>query len=91
MEARGTGGEYISIDDLQARAKISSAVIDTPKTGRRTQRPAGKQPNLSVLSGKIFLTRSLLYHYHSSTLKRRERSDETIQQSDAGRNQGHSV
>ena len=28
-EARETGGEYISIDDLQARAKVSSAVIDT--------------------------------------------------------------
>ncbi len=29
QEARKTGGEYISIDDLQARAKVSSAVIDT--------------------------------------------------------------
>ena len=28
-EARDTGGEYISIDDLQSRAKVSSAVIDT--------------------------------------------------------------
>ena len=28
-EARDSGGEYISIDDLQARAKVSSAVIDT--------------------------------------------------------------
>ena len=28
-EARDEGGEYISIDDVQARAKVSSAVIDT--------------------------------------------------------------
>ena len=28
-EARHEGGEYISIDDVQARAKVSSAVIDT--------------------------------------------------------------
>ena len=28
-EARETGGDYISIDDLQARSKVSSAVIDT--------------------------------------------------------------
>ena len=28
-EARDSGGEYISIDDLQVRAKVSSAVIDT--------------------------------------------------------------
>ena len=28
-EARDSGGEYISIDDLRARAKVSSAVIDT--------------------------------------------------------------
>ena len=27
--ARDEGGEYISIDDVQARAKVSSAVIDT--------------------------------------------------------------
>ena len=29
VEARQTGGDYISIDDLQARSKVSSAVIDT--------------------------------------------------------------
>ena len=28
-EARKAGGEYISVDDLQARAKVSSAVIET--------------------------------------------------------------
>ena len=28
QEARETGGEYISVDDLQARAGVSSAVID---------------------------------------------------------------
>ena len=28
-EARVTGGEYISIDDVQSRAKVSSAVIET--------------------------------------------------------------
>ncbi len=28
MEARESGGEYISIDDLQSRSKVSSAVID---------------------------------------------------------------
>ena len=28
-DAKNTGGEYISIDDLQDRAKVSSAVIDT--------------------------------------------------------------
>ena len=28
MEARGSGGAYISIDDLQARAKVSSAVVE---------------------------------------------------------------
>ena len=28
MEARESGGEYISIDDLQARAKVSSAAIE---------------------------------------------------------------
>ena len=28
-DAKKTGGEYISIDDLQDRAKVSSAVIDT--------------------------------------------------------------
>ena len=38
-EARETGGEYISIDDLQARAKVSSAVIDTP-AGSRFPSPA---------------------------------------------------
>lgn len=29
MEARQSGGEYISVDDLQSRAKVSSAVIET--------------------------------------------------------------
>ena len=28
-EARKSGGEYISVDDVQARAKVSTAVIDT--------------------------------------------------------------
>ena len=30
-DAKNSGGEYISIDDLQDRAKVSSAVIDTLK------------------------------------------------------------
>ncbi len=28
-QARESGGEYISVDDLQSRAKVSTAVIDT--------------------------------------------------------------
>ncbi len=32
MEARDSDGEYISIDELRARAKVSSAIIDVMKT-----------------------------------------------------------
>ena len=47
MEARGTGGEYISIDDLQARAKISSAVIDTLRlVGALSGLPESSQTSL---------------------------------------------
>ena len=47
MEARGTGGEYISIDDLQARAKVSSAVIDTLKlVGALSGLPESSQTSL---------------------------------------------
>ena len=33
MAARGSGGEYISVDDLQARTKVSKTVIDIMKQG----------------------------------------------------------
>ena len=47
MEARETGGEYISIDDLQSRAKVSSAVIETLRSvGALTGMPESSQTTL---------------------------------------------
>ena len=46
-EARDTGGEYISIDDLQARSKVSSAVIDTLReAGSLSSLPESSQTTL---------------------------------------------
>ena len=47
MEARKTGGEYISIDDLQSRAKVSSAVIETLRSvGALSGMPESSQTTL---------------------------------------------
>ncbi len=47
MEARQTGGEYISIDDLQSRAKVSSAVIETLRSvGALSGMPESSQTTL---------------------------------------------
>ena len=47
QEARETGGEYISVDDLQARAGVSSAVIDALReTGALSQLPESSQTTL---------------------------------------------
>ncbi len=47
MEARQTGGEYISIDDLQSRAKVSSAVIETLRSvGALVGMPESSQTTL---------------------------------------------
>ena len=47
MEARQSGGEYISIDDLQARAKVSSAVIEALRnTGALKDLPESSQTTL---------------------------------------------
>ena len=46
-EARDSGGEYISIDDLQVRAKVSSAVIDTLReAGSLAGMPESSQTSL---------------------------------------------
>ena len=46
-EARETGGEYISVDDLQSRAKVSSAVIDTLRAvGALANLPESSQTTL---------------------------------------------
>ena len=47
LEARQSGGEYISIDDLQARAKVSSAVIEALRnTGALKDLPESSQTTL---------------------------------------------
>lgn len=47
MEARESGGAYISIDDLQGRAKVSSAVIDTLRlAGALSGLPESSQTSL---------------------------------------------
>jgi len=47
MEARKTGGEYISIDDLQSRAKVSGAVIETLRSvGALSGMPESSQTTL---------------------------------------------
>ncbi len=47
QEARNQGGEYISVDDLQSRAKVSSAVIDTLReVGALKDLPESSQTSL---------------------------------------------
>lgn len=47
MEARASGGEYISVDDLQSRAKVSSAVIETLRSvGALAGMPESSQTTL---------------------------------------------
>ncbi len=47
QEARSSGGDYISIDDLQARAKVSSAVVDVLRSvGALSDLPESSQITL---------------------------------------------
>ncbi len=47
MEARKSGGEYISVDDLQSRSKVSSAVIDALReVGALRELPESSQTTL---------------------------------------------
>ena len=46
-EARETGGPYISVDDLQARSKVSKAVIEMlEQAGSLKELPASSQMTL---------------------------------------------
>ena len=69
QEARETGGEYISVDDLQARAGVSSAGDRRPAGDGGIVPAAGEQPDHLVLRGTVSLDKGDFIRYYSSVTK----------------------